>query len=407
MHGVERDAGGLSPQRSLALARTAPAGWDPPGRWNAGLTRVFIGTSSMAPNFRPIRGYGLAVALSAVALALAGLTVRAFGGAYLHFPLIAVFVSALYGGLGPGMLAVALSWLGFDLIYMGPRLRLGVETADEAHRLVAFVIAGAAATWIAARFRSARHDAEEARRAAEAVREEALRVGALQERLVAVVGHDLRNPLAAVKGNLDLLARLGPLGERQADVVRRMSRTVARMDGLICDLLDLARTRQGRPVELSPAEVRLGEVCARAVAEIRDANPDADIALVVEGDDRAVVDPARIAQAASNLVANALQHGRPGAPVRVRVAASGGEIGLEVENDGEPIPAELAPHLFEPFRRGHDTPGGLGLGLFVVREIARAHGGSVECRSAGGRTVFRVRMPRTGRGGTEGGLGAA
>ncbi len=348
----------------------------------------------MPSTLRSLRAYGLAIALSALALALAGLTANVFGGAYFHFPLIAVFVAALYCGLGPGLVAVTLCGLGFDLLYLGPPLRLGVGNFEEAHRLTAFVLSGAAATWIAARFRSARQDTEEARRAAEAASEEARRIGELQERLVAIVGHDLRNPLGAVKGLADLLPRLGPLTEKQADAVARMSRSAGRMESLIRDLLDLARTRQGLIVELRPADVRVGEICARTVAEIRDGNPAAQIAVAVEGDDRAHLDGARMAQVASNLVANALKHAHPGTPVRLRVVGLDGEIALQVENDGEAIPVELAPHVFEPFQRGRDDGHGLGLGLFIVREIARAHGGTVGFRREGSRTVFDVRLPR-------------
>lgn len=346
------------------------------------------------PRRRYLLQYAVAVALSAAALALVGLTSQAFGGQYLHFPLVAVFVSGLYGGLGPGLLTLVLCWLGFDLFYVGPPMRFGVGTVDEAHRIVAYLIAGGAATWIAARFRAARREAETARRGAEAARDEASRVGGLQERLVAVVGHDLRNPLGALLGNLDLLGRTGPLSERQQLLAARMRGTVLRMEGMIRDLLDLARTRQGGLLAVSPVEARLGEVCARTVAEIRDAHPDAVVDLAVEGDDRARLDPERIAQVVSNLVANALQHGARATPVEVAASGEGDEVVLRVENAGPPISPELGEHLFEPFRRGRSGGNGLGLGLFVVHEVARAHGGGVTFRSAHGRTVFEVRFPR-------------
>ncbi|HET7825659.1 MAG TPA: HAMP domain-containing sensor histidine kinase [Anaeromyxobacter sp.] len=345
---------------------------------------------------RPARllRYALAVALAAASLALAGVTSGVLGGAYLHFPLVAVFASGLLGGLGPGLVTLVLGWLGFDLLYVGPPMRLGVGSVEEAHRIIAFVLAGGIATWIAARFRTARHDAIEARRAAEAARDEASRVGSLQERLVAVVGHDLRNPLGALLGNLDILARSGPLTERQQLVAARMRGSVLRMEGMIRDLLDLARTRQGGLLAVSPVEVRLGEVCARAVSEIRDAHGGADVSLEVEGDDRARLDPERVAQLVTNLVGNALEHGAPGAPVRVRVVGAGADVVLVVENAGPTIPPELGDHLFEPFRRGTADGKGLGLGLFVVHEVTRAHGGGVTFRSAQGHTVFEVRLPR-------------
>jgi signal transduction histidine kinase len=338
--------------------------------------------------------YLLAVALAAVALALVGLTSGLLGGVYLHFPLVAVFVSGLVGGFGPGLVTLVLCWLGFDLLYVGPPMRFGVATIEEAHRIVAFILAGGIACWIASRSRAAHHDAVLAQRAAEAARDEASRVGSLQERLVAVVGHDLRNPLGALLGNLDILGRSGPLTERQQLVAARMRGSVLRMEGMIRDLLDLARTRQGGLLAVSPVDVRLGEVCARAVSEIRDAHADADVVLAVDGDDRARLDPERIAQLVSNLVANALEHGAHGAPVRVRIGGDGADVVLSVENVGPTIPPELGDHLFEPFRRGTADGKGLGLGLFVVHEVTRAHGGGVTFRSSEGRTVFDVRLPR-------------
>ena len=345
----------------------------------------------MKPARSPATAYGVAVVIAAVALAAAGITARPFGGAYLYVPLVGVFVAALYGGFGPGVVAVALCTVGFDLLYLGPPIGLGVATAEEAHRLAGFAVTGAAAAWIAARYRAARREAELARHAAEAAGEEARRTGALQERLVAVVSHDLRNPLSALRGNASLLPRLGPLTDRQARVVSRMIATLDRTEGLIRDLLDLARTRNGALLPVAPAATRLGEVCARVLEEVRDARPDANVALAVSGDDRAVLDPERLAQVVANLVSNALEHGAGSGPIHVRVTGGPGEVVLEVENAGE---APTPERLFEPFARGTHGGGGLGLGLFVVREVARAHGGTAALRSEPGRTVAEVRLPR-------------
>jgi len=352
----------------------------------------------MTSSPRPLRAYAVAFAAAALSLALTGLTTGPLGGAYLYLPLVAVFASALNGGLGPGLVTVALCWLGFDLLYLGPPLRFGVSTTDEAHRLAGFLLFGTAASWIAARARAARREAEAARRTAEAASAEARRIGAQQERLVAIVSHDLRNPLGALGGNVGLLGRLGPLTERQAHVLANMRATVTRMERMIRDLLDLAQSRQGGLLALSLEDVRVGEICTRVLAETNAAYPDGNVSLAVDGDDRARLDPERIAQAVSNLVANAVQHGAQGAPIRVRVTACGDDIAIEVENAGAPIPAELATGLFEPFRRGSAGGRGVGLGLFVVREIARAHGGAVAFRSERGENVFEVRLPRGGGG---------
>jgi len=345
----------------------------------------------MTPAGRTATHYGLAVLISVSALAITGVSAFPFGGASLYIPLVGVFFVALNGGFGPGVFAAVLCALGFDFFYLGRPMAFGGETKEEAQRLVGFIVTGAAAAWIAARFRTARRDAEVARRAAEAAEDDARRTGALQERLVSVVSHDLRNPLGALRGNLQLIPRLGSLSERQSVVVSRMIATLDRTDALIRDLLDLARTRSGALLPVAPADARLGEVCARVLGEVRDARPGAELGLSVVGDDRAMLDPERMAQVVTNLVANALEHGPGGGPVRVRVTGLPSELVLEVENDGE---APEPERLFEPFARGTHAGTGLGLGLFVVREVARAHGGTAALRSTDGRTIAEVRLPR-------------
>ncbi|WP_242395076.1 sensor histidine kinase [Anaeromyxobacter oryzisoli] len=338
--------------------------------------------------------YGVALALGVVAVAASRLTVRPFGGAYFYLPLVAVFVAALRGGLLPGLLVVGVCGLGFDYFFLGVPYTFGVSTSEEAHRVAGFVLFGVAGSLIAGRFRAARARAELARREAEAASEEARRIGAQQERLLAVVSHDLRNPLGALRVGLALVSKLGPLGERQRKVVERMRGAADRMEGLVSGVLDLARTRQGAPLAVSRAPARLGAICARVIGELQTAYPEAEIALAVDGDDAGDLDPDRVAQLVSNLVGNAIVHGARDAPVQVRVSGVEGALRLEVENGGDPIPGELLPRLFEPFWRGRSDGHGLGLGLFIVREIARAHGGRIAVRSAVGSTVFEVWLPR-------------
>ena len=333
-------------------------------------------------------GLVLAPLLAAAGLAFAYLTVHPFGGAYLYFPLTAVLASSLYGGLGPGVVTLALSLAGYDYLLLGPPHSFGIETVREAHRLAEFALAGLAGTWICARYRSARL-------AAELARDEARRVGALQERLVAVVSHDLRNPLSSLHAGLDLLARLGPLEPRQRSVVARMQGSSRRMERLIEDLLGFARTRRGEsfPVTLAPA--RLGEICAHVVSEFQETSPSPPIRLSVEGDDEGLIDAARLYQVTSNLVANAVRYGSRSEPIDVTVRGTPDDLELRVTNRGAPIPAELLPSVFEPFRSGGEGHG-LGLGLFVVKEIVTAHGGTVRVRSVPEETSFEVSLPRGG-----------
>ncbi|HET9551920.1 MAG TPA: GAF domain-containing protein, partial [Anaeromyxobacteraceae bacterium] len=231
-------------------------------------------------------------------------------------------------------------------------------------------------------------------------RQEAVQVGRLQEQLMAVVGHDLRTPLAAIGAGAAVMFRRGGLPPEQATSLARIASSAARMGAMIRDLLDFTRARQGLGVVLHREPVRLAEVARRAVLELQEVHPSARLELAAVGDDRLDGDPGRLAQVVANLAGNALQHGA-GSSVRLEVAGRADAIVLSVHNDGPPIPPEVLPQIFEPFRRG---PGGapaesgsIGLGLFIVREIVTAHGGAVEVRSeAGAGTTFTARFPRGG-----------
>ncbi len=233
--------------------------------------------------------------------------------------------------------------------------------------------------------------AEAAQARAEAAETEARLIGAQQERLVAVVSHDLRSPLNAITVSAQHLQL--DASERQAKALSRIVTSAQRMESMIHDLLDFARVRHGTglPVRLQPA--RLGEICRHALEEVRSAQPNRTVLLEVTGDDSATLDPARVEQVVSNLVTNALKHGAASAPVKVNVTEDGAGVRLEVTNQGAPIPQRLAPTLFDPFRPG-DAAGSFGLGLFIVSEVARAHGGTVSVRSGGQGTTFIVAFPR-------------
>ena len=218
----------------------------------------------------------------------------------------------------------------------------------------------------------------------------------LHGQFVAVLGHDLRNPLSAVQAGAKMLLGLG-LDKRAANIATVIDRSAARMTGLIDDVLDFTRTRLGgglavNPTEDSGVEAMLDQV----VNEMRTAHPDrvinSDIALV----DAVVCDRTRIGQMFSNLLANAITHGDPAAPVWVRARSAGPVFELSVANQGAPIDADTVKRLFLPFVRGADQSGsqGLGLGLYIASEIARAHGGSLEASSTARETRFTFRMSR-------------
>ena len=241
----------------------------------------------------------------------------------------------------------------------------------------------------------------QARARAEAAEAEARRVGAQQERLAAVVGHDLRTPLAVVRLSCDALARRRGLDPAAQRAVARISSSAERMEAIIGDLLDFARTRGagGMPVTLAP--VRLDEVARQAVQE-QEAATGRRVRLEVRGDCALSGDASRLGQVVSNLVGNALDHGGELGEVSVEVRGEGEAVRIAVHNDGPEIPPELLPTLFEPFRREPRGPGEgprsghLGLGLFIVAEIARAHGGAVEVSSSAGHgTTMTVTLPRS------------
>jgi len=218
----------------------------------------------------------------------------------------------------------------------------------------------------------------------------------LHETFAAVLGHDLRTPL-----NLIQLAALyvqmnaadGPM-RGKAEQIMTASKTMARM---IADLLDVSGARLGGGLSVAPARVDAGALVERVVAEQRAVFPAARIEAERRGDLGAEWDAERVVQLLTNLVGNALRHGSAEFPVQVAADGSAaGEIVLRVANRGT-IPPEFLAQLFEPFRTrsaASAAQGGLGLGLFIVREIARAHGGSVQVACDGGTIVFTARLPR-------------
>jgi signal transduction histidine kinase len=230
------------------------------------------------------------------------------------------------------------------------------------------------------------------------VLEAALRESAqFQEQFVGVLGHDLRNPLSAISMATDLLLRLGP-PPSQANVLWRIASSAARMDRMVVQLLDLTRARLagGIPLDLKPG-TNLAQIAAAAVEELRIVHPRALVNLDVPRELTGDWDPDRMAQVVSNIVGNAIQHGA-GADVEVRVRSANASAILEVHNSGPPIPPDLLPRIFEPFRRGAKTGArqahGLGLGLFIAQQIVLGHGGKIDVRSTEAEgTTFTVALP--------------
>lgn len=223
------------------------------------------------------------------------------------------------------------------------------------------------------------------------------RTAELREQFIAVLGHDLRNPLSAVITGSSFLLDVCE-EPRQRTILERIHGSGQRMARLIDDVLDFARGRLGGGIHAQPGEVAdVAEIAAAVVAEIASASPDRTIRVTYRDAGSAVLDRTRMAQLMSNLVGNAVQHAPPEAPVDVRVEGAGDRVRFSVTNGGAPIPPELMQRLFQPYVRstGRRAGDGLGLGLYIAAEIARSHGGTLTATSTvEGGTTFTAELPR-------------
>jgi PAS domain S-box-containing protein len=219
------------------------------------------------------------------------------------------------------------------------------------------------------------------------------RIDEARERFIAILGHDLRNPLGAITMGAAVLEETAR-GPQDAAIVRRIVNSANRMERMIEELLDFARARLGAGIPVAPKPIDLGSLLPQLVEELRLAHPSRTIELVLAGELRGEWDRERIAQVVSNLLSNAIQHGAD--PVRVAARGERETVKIDVWNDGPPIPRETLATVFDPFRGGDGRKSkGLGLGLFIAAEVVRAHRGSISVDSDGERgTTFRVVLPR-------------
>jgi signal transduction histidine kinase len=214
------------------------------------------------------------------------------------------------------------------------------------------------------------------------------------EMLMAVLGHDLRTPLSAVIASAEYLARFVQ-DENVANIGTRIKSSGMRMVRMVDQLLNLARLRGGR-VTLQPRAVELMTLAKNIVDEYEARFGKGRIFVLRQGDTLLQGDGDLLSQVFSNLIGNALQHGLEGSAIQVRLDGNADHVTITVQNAGE-IPADVLPTIFAPYRSGqrqHESSG-LGLGLYITREIAQMHGGDVTVRSAAeSGTVFEVTLPR-------------
>ncbi|HYO95864.1 MAG TPA: hybrid sensor histidine kinase/response regulator [Polyangiaceae bacterium] len=205
----------------------------------------------------------------------------------------------------------------------------------------------------------------------------------LKDKYIGILGHDLRNPLNAIAGTARMMLRSSDLPTAHRTSAERIVRASDRMTRMIEDVLDFTRGQLGGGIPVSAASGNLGEICQHAIEELKAAYPQREILFDAHGDLDGNWDRDRLHQVLSNLLRNAAEYGKGG----VHVSAEGEDrfIKLSVHNGGPPIPPDELPTIFEPFRRGSDSArssAGLGLGLYIAREIVRAHGGTLDVRSS-------------------------
>ncbi|WP_439499650.1 GAF domain-containing sensor histidine kinase [Bosea sp. (in: a-proteobacteria)] len=217
----------------------------------------------------------------------------------------------------------------------------------------------------------------------------------LREQFIAVLGHDLRNPLASIDSGLRLIGRTG-VNDKAQSIIVMMQKSIGRMSELISDVLDFARGKLGDGIQLERRQSdSLPAMLELVVGELQAANPERVIESRLGFSGSVNCDSNRIGQLLSNLAANAITHGASDQPVKVSARKDGQVFELAVSNKGEPIPALVMRELFKPFVRASAKPQqeGLGLGLYIASEIAKAHGGTLDAVSDSDETRFTFRMP--------------
>jgi signal transduction histidine kinase len=215
---------------------------------------------------------------------------------------------------------------------------------------------------------------------------------------LAVLGHDVRTPLGAAMASAESLRRRDHAAARSPDTADRLTRSLQRVASILGNLQDFTRGRLGVPVPVIPAKANMGAIFQQALDEVRTTHPTQAFVTDMSGDLDGEWDALRLSQLASNLISNAVQHGAASAPIHVRVHSAGDMVHAEVHNGGPAIPESQARRIFDPLVRGStEHAQGMGLGLYIARQIALAHGGaiSLDKPSSAGGTTFRIAIPRS------------
>jgi len=237
-----------------------------------------------------------------------------------------------------------------------------------------------------------------------AVASYAKRVNQARDMFLAILSHDLRNPLGAIAMSAQLLPTVIDDKAEVLECGRMVSRSAEVMEHMISDLLDYTRTRLGTGMPVDPAPLDLETLGRELYDEFRASHPKRKMIFQASGDLHGQWDYDRLRQAISNLLGNAIQHGSAEFPIRLSLGSEGSFVFIAVHNGGEPIPAGELPRVFDPLIRGSSVdrprknrPGSIGLGLYIAREVAKSHHGRIDVVSSGGEgTTFTIRLPRGG-----------
>lgn len=221
-----------------------------------------------------------------------------------------------------------------------------------------------------------------------------------KDRFLAILGHDLRTPIGAISMSSQFLLDAVELAEPAHTLVAGMGRSARRMNQMVLDLIEFTRLRFGDQLPLDCAETDIRTMIEEVVGEVRASHPATNVQTSTSGDMRGTWDPARLAQALTNLVGNAVQHGSKSSVVRITAAGDHDAVTIRVQNHGPVIPADKVASIFQAMTMGTGGAGRdsrhMGLGLYIVDRIIAAHGGTVDVESTQDKgTTFTVRLPRT------------
>jgi PAS domain S-box-containing protein len=262
----------------------------------------------------------------------------------------------------------------------------GVPFTDDGGQFAGFI-----GSCVDVHERRAAHDAQERHN-----QEQLALARDFEKWILAIVSHDIRDPLNAIQLGAQVLAMSAPadsIVRKQADSLKRAG---GRIQHIVGDLLDLSRQREGEGIAINAKSADMRLLCQHIIDEVRTIAIERQVSLQCDVEGHGFWDEHRILQAISNLTSNAVQHGRPGTPVRMRLTGDERDVAVEISNEGA-IPDDVLPRIFEPFGSGRHHGGrnqGLGLGLFIARAIAIAHGGGIEVDSKNNATTFRLLLPR-------------